>query len=564
MKKWLPKEIIEMDEFLPENLKKLRNNVKKARGDDISFELHVFEERVIFSDDSNQKLPWSIIGAYEDHYSAKIYRIEPRHVKKLFLQGWMEVMAWERGERQDQVFYPVPKNIQQLACTDDGQFFHGESTLFSIDCMNTYLKKYLYQQPKKRQKRIRFINLRRSRSLNTNWHVFVDQKLWHYYYDTNERINELFNGKFPPIGEMSSLNCSKKSEACHATIANFDSWQSFLHRLHTKKGDIMNNENSILGRIETMKHNAANDPTQISPDISKMIDRLEKMRISELNQNEQKMITNAATISPKIQLEIRKAQLRFIQSQLRMAYYDYIEELQKPHFTDKIKKSFQSISWKCQSALCPETKPIVKRPLTWVPVPVCLLLICIFYLFMIDQPLLDQSYQIARSMGHPIKYIDVRGKERAFAPSNDDQHVYQAFQAGVWQGQHQLIQQESTSIVPDHLYPDSQKNSLESWEKFPEFSFYYNTAKFCYLTYSSHESGLTFPSSFWNIQLQIINALITDYQTNARQTEKDRAMISESLHKIQSILKQSDHFNLTKREYRHIRNEAFRLISHFN
>jgi len=310
MIKWLPKKIIDMEEFLPEDLNDLRNHVKKNRGDDISFELHVFEERVIFSD-SHQKLPWSIIGAYEDHFSAKIYRTEPRHVKKLFLQGWMEVMAWERGANQDQLFYPMPDNIQQLSYTNEGQFFHGESTLFSIDCMNTYLRKYLYQKPQKRQKRIRFMNLKHARSSNANWHVFVGQKLWHYYYDTHERISERFTGKFPPIGEMTSLNCSKKSEACHATIANFDSWQSFLHKLYTKEGDTMNNEFSILGKMEQWKHNAENDPQKISPDISEIIDRLEKTRICELKPNEQKKLTNAAAISPKIQLEIRKAQLRF-------------------------------------------------------------------------------------------------------------------------------------------------------------------------------------------------------------------------------------------------------------
>ncbi len=32
-----------MDEFLPEELKKLRNYVLKARDEDISSELHVFE-----------------------------------------------------------------------------------------------------------------------------------------------------------------------------------------------------------------------------------------------------------------------------------------------------------------------------------------------------------------------------------------------------------------------------------------------------------------------------------------------------------------------------------------
>ncbi|KPA14375.1 hypothetical protein MHK_005418, partial [Candidatus Magnetomorum sp. HK-1] len=402
MKHWLPKKIIGMEEFLPEELKALRNFVKKKRGDDISFELHVFEERVIFSD-SHQKLPWSIIGAYEDHFSAKIYRTEPRHVKKLFLQGWMEVMAWERGAKQDQLFYPFPKNIEQLYCKNEGQFFHGESTLFSIDCMKTYLKKYLFQKSVKRQKRTRFMNLKQSRSSTPNWHVFVGQKLWHYYYDTNERISELFTGKFPPIGEMSSLNCSKKSEACHATIANFDSWQSSLNTLYTKEGDTKNNEYSILGKMETLKPNAANDPKQIPPDISEIIDRLESIRISDLNQNEHKRLTNAAVISPKILLEIRKAQLRFIQSQMRMAYYDYIEELKEPGFVDRISDSFQLISMKLRSIVYPEHLPILKRPLTWAPVPVCIMLICLFYLLPMDQTLLDQSYQIVSSSHAPKK-----------------------------------------------------------------------------------------------------------------------------------------------------------------
>jgi len=249
---------------------------------------------------------------------------------------------------------------------------------------------------------------------------------------------------------------------------------------------------------------------------------------------------------------------------MRGAYYDYVDKLQEPRFIDKIKDSFQSVSMRLGSIICSDHVPIIKRPLTWVPVPVCLLLICLFYLLMMDQPLLDQSYQIARSSNIPVKSIDIHGNERAFAPSNDDQPVYRAFGAGLWQGKQQLMQQESIDIVPAHLYPDSQANTLETWKKMNAFSFYYQTAKWCYLTYSSYESGLTFSNRFWKNQLQIINVLLADYQENAYKNETDKTIISNSLHNVQAILKQSDHFHLTKRQHRHIRDESFRLMNHFN
>ncbi|KPA13959.1 hypothetical protein MHK_005830, partial [Candidatus Magnetomorum sp. HK-1] len=148
--------------------------------------------------------------------------------------------------------------------------------------------------------------------------------------------------------------------------------------------------------------------------------------------------------------------------------------------------------------------------------------------------------------------------------SNSNQPENRAFRAGLWQGKHQLIQQEAIDIVPDHLYSDSQTSTLETWKTSLEFSVYYKTAKWCYLTHSSYESGLTFPSSFWEIQLQIISELIADYQKNAYKTKADQKIISDCLRKVQSILIQSDHFYLTKRQHRHIRDEAYRLISHFN
>jgi len=562
--KWFPKKLTQMEEFLPEELKPLRNYVKYYRNDDISFELHVFEERVLFSE-GDKKLSWSIIGSYEDYISQKTYNTESRHVKKLFLQAWMEIQAWERGSRKKQLFYDPPENIQQICTKKEDQFFYGESTHFSIDCMNNYLSKYLKLPPRKRHQRPRFFNLKQSRTSKSQWQVFVHNKLWKYYYDSNERIEDLHTDHFlAGIEEMSTLNCTKKDEACHAAIANFDSWQFFLHILTAKEGDIMNNNDSILEKLEQLKTDAENDPQPIPQDISYIIQKLSYKRLCELNQKEQTMIKTESHNSPKIQLEMRKAQLRYFQAKKEQAYQSHVDHMIQPGLFDIIKSFLTAILLCLKNIFFPQDTPMIKRPAIWAPVPVCLLLLWFFFTAAVSEtPLLNQSYQMALMTNTTFQDIQIDGNELSFASVPREDFIHRSFSAGVLDGKNHLLKNDSIDRVSDLFYPDTEKQSLNHWSEIPDVSFYFSLAKWCFLINSSYESDVQLNSTFWEIQLKFINDLISDFHTNAVKKNEDKGIINNSLNTVESILTSSNNYQLTKKQYRLIRNEAFRLIKHF-
>jgi len=553
--KWFPKKLTQMEEFLPEDLKPLRNYVKYYRNDDISIELHVFEERVLFSE-GDKKLSWSIIGSYEDHISQKIYKTKTRHVKKLFLQAWMEIQAWKRGLNKKQLFYDPPENIQQMCTKKEDQFFYGESTNFSIDCMNNFLSKYLKIPPRKRHQRPRFFNLKQSRTSQKQWQVFVHNTLWKYYYDSNESIENLHSYHFlEGIEEMSTLNCTKKDEACHAAIANFDSWQLFLHKLTAKEGDMMNNNASILKKLEQLKTDAANDPQPISQDISNIIQKLSFTRLCELNKKEQTMIKSASNDSPKIQLEMRKAQLRYIQAKKEQAYLAHLDRLKQPGCFDIIQSFLIAILSYLKNIFFPQDLPMIKRPAVWAPVPVCLLLLWFFFTANVSEtPLLNQSYQMALMTNKSFQDIYIDGNELSFLSVPREDFIHRSFSAGFLDGKIDLIKNISV---------DTEKHSLNSWSEIPDVSFYFSLAKWCFLINSSHESDVQLTGTFWEMQLQFINDLLTDFHTNTLKKNEDKEIITKSLNTIKLILNSSNNYQLTKKQYRRVRNEAFRLIKHF-
>ena len=145
MSEWIPEEICGMDEFLPESLKPLREYVRKTRHDDIAPELHVAEERVLFSSSDmteelekiiggkgfqdksgSRKLGWETIRTYEHEakirgrYVLKKFSVEKRKVKKYFLRGWLELGMWDRGLRRKQnawcVFVSPEFRIHHYSC----------------------------------------------------------------------------------------------------------------------------------------------------------------------------------------------------------------------------------------------------------------------------------------------------------------------------------------------------------------------------------------------------------------------------------------------------------------
>ncbi|KPA09442.1 hypothetical protein MHK_010358 [Candidatus Magnetomorum sp. HK-1] len=563
MEKWLPKRVLEMEEFLPEDLNKLRNSVKKNRRHEIAYELHVFEERVLFSN-KDKILPWTVIGTYEDHLSTKKFLADPRHVKKLFLQGWMEVQAWKRGGEKKQVFYETP-NVKEAHIKHNGQFIKDESTFFSIDCMKNFFTKYLKFKSKKRQKKRHYMKLKHSISSESHWYVFVSQLLWKYYYDHPEKVKDYATDTFTPINEkMTTLKLSKKFESTHATIANFDSWQFFLDQLNTKEGDIMTNQSSILKRLEDLKKDADNDPDPIPENISEIIDKISIMRRNELDEKDNKILTNAAVHSPKIQLAIRKAQLRYLQGIKKGAYLDYLEQQEQPALIDKIKVYCQDKMFDLKNVLFPENVSLIKRPAAWLPVPICIMLLWVFINPITDPSLLEQSYHIAQSKQTSFKYNKNESNELSFASTHRSNPEYRAFTAGLWQGKNDLIKTSTGEKIPDVLYPDNGHKSLERWSDIQAYSFYYQTAKWCFLTNTCYDSEVFFSETFWEMQLSIVDKLLKDFNQTTYHSNEDKRIILKSLNTIKSILMASNNFHLSKKQRRLIRNEAFILIKHFS
>ena len=86
--KWFPKKLTQMEEFLPEALKPLRNYVKHYRNDDISFELHMFEERVLFSE-GDKNFPGALLDHTKIISHKKHIKLKPGMSKNCFCRhGW--------------------------------------------------------------------------------------------------------------------------------------------------------------------------------------------------------------------------------------------------------------------------------------------------------------------------------------------------------------------------------------------------------------------------------------------------------------------------------------------
>lgn len=347
MSGWIPKEICSMDEFLPENLKPLRDYVRKERGEDISVALHVFEERVLFSLPQNSELEailselwgtafeagghrlgWETIRIYEHEteYSVKKFEIEKRRVKRYFLRGWMEVGMWERGLGKKQEIYPAPAG--EDADEREGMFFYGEPARLSLDAMQNY-RNYLNLKPKERPPKPRFINQKLSAAKENTWHVFVTGDLRQYYYEAAEAIQNPHSAKFPPLPkDMTTINCLKNNETGHAAVANYDSWQTFLHALNTERGNTMNPENTVLEEIRELQKEAVCDLSPILPEIKAILKRISTdTRLSELSKNDQDKIRQASQSSPKVRLLLRMGQLKFIRSKTA----EYLAEKTRPN-----------------------------------------------------------------------------------------------------------------------------------------------------------------------------------------------------------------------------------------
>lgn len=355
---WLPSEITECEEFLCGELTELRDYVKKIRGEDIAEQLYVFENRVLYSEKgwqlyqelcalirsgkyrerdiygtANDPIGWETIRIfpYEIQGEEYLYEIEKRTVKKIFLMGWSEVRFWDRGlHKKQEIFSPPEKaDIPGVSPDEKDFFFCGETVSFSLDAMRNYAEMYLLRKPEERKSRPRFICQKQSESKGNTWNVYVTADLEKYYYGKGETCGDsperIFSFMENPMGNIA---CQKKTETRHAVIANFDSWQTFLHafRRHMAqtpktKGGAMNFHHNLSERIEKQITEAGNDPNPVSDEITDILKKIAgKCGSSGLNEKEKQIMEKTADRSPKIRMLKRMAECEYVRKRIGKYY----------------------------------------------------------------------------------------------------------------------------------------------------------------------------------------------------------------------------------------------------
>ena len=318
--KWIPKEITQMEEFISFPLAQLRDYVLKTRNEDITIPLHVFEERHVLMDDSI--MSWSTIACFENEFPQnpdyQPYSAEIRTVKKYFLHAWNEVRMWDHGGHEKQVIYD-PCSLEDIGLNANIQdhFVFAKDCLFSMNAMTAYFQ-YINTLTGLRKKKPRFFQL--SKQKDKALHVFVSDQLFNYYYG-NETIKHQSTKHFKHADlSMKTITCLTDTQKMHAAIANFNSWQEYLH--HIQGQSFMDYEKTISGQMKKEQIEATKDPTIFSDHIQEILHELSyNKRLCELNHMDSDTIQQAAARSPKIRVALRKAQLHYIR-QKKLAVYE--------------------------------------------------------------------------------------------------------------------------------------------------------------------------------------------------------------------------------------------------
>jgi len=352
---WIPENITLEEDFLHHDLEAIRDDVLKNRHEDISVYLWAYECRVLlanisqeiefFLNDLDLNSPvkrklfsWENCRNYfhTDRKGKYHFEISKRDFKRCFLRGWLEVQMWEHGNSDHQVHYLVDDNfganqINQILKNND-VFIDNESINFSILIMKNYQKFLLGHLADKKQ--YRFVNFKESVTLSdNNWSVWVSPKLFYYYYGDDSRLimskarTIFFSSNM--FMEMKPIICAKKTETRHMVIANYISWQDFLHIFQTEKGDSMP-INTVLTKFENLKENASKDKTKISNDMKEILKAVSVgTKISELPDHKQQYLNELCDKSPKIKLLLRLAQHQFIRSSIGSYIFFGLQEIQQ-------------------------------------------------------------------------------------------------------------------------------------------------------------------------------------------------------------------------------------------
>ncbi|MGE0083358.1 MAG: hypothetical protein AB7S75_02955 [Desulfococcaceae bacterium] len=361
---WLPEEIIKEEDFLCESLKILQAYVLQKRNEDISVQLYIYENRVLYSGNDTDvftefskiipegifqgdPISWEAIRTYpyapgipelpgiHDKVEEKCYVIGKRLVKTCFLRGWLEVGLWLRGEQKKQIVYCPPDSPEEIGISGQHRdlFFKGEYACFSLDLLKGYWAKYLKLNPAERPQKLRLTDPKQNLAKDEFWQVFVPSDLWKYYYGEDDETGNTFSADFPPYPKkMMTVKCPKNTDTRPAVIGNFISWQEYLHALNRKDRTVppfspdscrkgttserrkdMKQEKNFVEQMEDLKSEAARDRRPVPDDIQEILRKIaRKSGISGLHQNEREIMEKACKDSPKIRLFFRMAQIEHI------------------------------------------------------------------------------------------------------------------------------------------------------------------------------------------------------------------------------------------------------------
>ncbi|KPA09822.1 hypothetical protein MHK_009975, partial [Candidatus Magnetomorum sp. HK-1] len=334
--------------------------------ENISIFLYVYECRVLYPeilddidnyinnnkhDKTVEKLSsWKIISQYchPTDNGEYCYQISKRDLKRCFLRGWLEVQMWQRGYDNKQKIYMYNKDCDLMDYQRDFNamnfFLYGESINFSLDIMHKY-HNYLFTKPDKRSLKEKFVDYKKTQTKDTkDWKVFVTPNLSYYYYDNDIRVENKQLDYFPPIKqEMETINFQKKTEPKHMSIANFDSWQTFLNALSIQRGNNMKTQNAqIQKKFVKLKEDTKYDKTIISHNLIEILKKIEcGVKISELSEKEQNIIYNSKKESPKICLLLHGIRHNIIRSKIAEHIHIANQQIRKKQLLiDKQDKKF--------------------------------------------------------------------------------------------------------------------------------------------------------------------------------------------------------------------------------
>lgn len=318
-------------------LYELREHILKQRGEDITAELYFYDSRVYLSEisrdihlhsEDNLSCPpisWETIRRFPfvgPDGREIYYELDKRTVKLCFLRAWLEVEQWKRrGAASEPEPFPfiLPKTLQEAGLEADveDQFLLGESASFSHIMMLKYYDLWLSLKPKERTKRPRFIDEKQIKHSRKSLAVFVPPDLWEYYYGkevdnedgAGKDRNEKFSGRltnvacqsFPPaIGGWKTIWCNRINETRHAVIANFISWQHWLHSVRAKKGNSMGLNHQDANNSRPQEKKSKRDKNNNSFEIQYILDKIEVHGVNSLSDEESSKLKEKFTTTPNV------------------------------------------------------------------------------------------------------------------------------------------------------------------------------------------------------------------------------------------------------------------------